>query len=87
MTTATTFRHYSATIKLPDSGYFPLFGEITERNMLMLANNGTTPGKRRAAELQDEAARIRQELEAGRTVETRSAIVSPISAEEYTRCR
>lgn len=83
--TATTNLYYAASIAKQGHS-FPLRGEATPENLLLLANYGTTPA-RVTPELEAEATRIREALAAGRTVTRGAATISPISEQEYKRTR
>jgi hypothetical protein len=72
----TKYTRFEATIKL--KGHHSNWGGfITDENLAVLANNGTTPSAAKLAELQPQIAQIKKALLAGQLVETKSAIVRP----------
>lgn len=75
------YTHFKANVP---SGYFPLYGAITPTSLLVLANNGTTP-KNVSEHLRQESERLRTELEAGREVITKTAVITPLTAAQYHR--
>ena len=77
----TNYTHFQANIRLPGH-IFPLYGVVDDASLLMLANNGTTPG--RVTELLEaEAERIGMLLRGGHTAVTRSADIVPLTTEQY----
>lgn len=79
------FTHFIATIDIPGHE-FPLYGEISEKSLLMLANNGTDPSSdKHREELKQEAERIGSALKAGQIAATKTATIKPLTKEEYDR--
>lgn len=74
--------HYSAYIGGKLHMTFPLYGPINEASLLMLANNGTSPS-RVTPELTAEAERIRSGLARGEIVQTQTARIRGLTAEQY----
>ncbi|MDY3555284.1 hypothetical protein R5W24_004425 [Gemmata sp. JC717] len=75
------FTHFKATVPV---GYFPLYGELSESSLLVLANNGNTPTHpTRIAELQPEVDRLRSLLTAGKVATTKTATIEPLTREQY----
>lgn len=80
MPTFTKFRAHTHVSHEGGGGVsFPLEGKINDDSLAMLANNGTTPSARNRELLKAEITRIRQALESGKTVATKTATIEPLA--------
>lgn len=76
------YDRYQACIQLPPSqgGGFPLYGTITDREMLILINRGTEVERPTRQQIK-QANELKEKLLAGQTAWSGTAIVTPIEAE------